>query len=38
VVTILCDGGERYRSRLWNKTWLEENDCVPTARGLEFLE
>ena len=37
VVTILCDGGERYRSRLWNKAWLEDNDCVPTARGLEFL-
>jgi len=37
IVTILCDGGERYRSRLWNKGWLEENDCVPHATGLEFL-
>jgi cysteine synthase A len=37
VVTILCDGGERYRSRLWNRTWLEENDCAPRASGLEFL-
>ncbi len=37
VVTILCDGGDRYRSRLWNRTWLEENDCVPHASGLEFL-
>lgn len=37
VVTILCDGGERYRSRLWNPAWLAENDCVPTARDLSFL-
>ena len=37
VVTILCDGGERYRSRLWNRNWLEENDCVPSARDLSFL-
>jgi cysteine synthase A len=38
VVTILCDGGDRYRSRLWNRAWLEENDCVPRAAGLEFLD
>jgi cysteine synthase A len=37
VVTILCDGGERYRSRLWNRAWLEENDVVPAARDLSFL-
>jgi cysteine synthase A len=37
VVTILCDGGERYRSRLWNKAWLEESDCVPTAHDLSFV-
>jgi len=37
VATILCDGGERYRSRLYNRTWLEENDCVPTATDLSFL-
>lgn len=37
IVTVLCDGGERYRSRLWNQTWLAENDCVPTATGLDFL-
>jgi len=37
VVTILCDGGDRYRSRLWNRAWLEENDCVPKADGLSFL-
>ena len=37
VVTILCDGGERYRSRIWNREWLAENECLPSARGLEFL-
>ncbi len=37
VATILCDGGERYRSRLYNRAWLEENDCVPTATDLSFL-
>ena len=37
VVTILCDGGERYRSRLYDAAWLAANDLVPAARGLEFL-
>jgi len=37
VVTILCDGGERYRSRLWNDAWLAENDCTPAATDLSFL-
>jgi len=37
VTTILCDGGERYRSRLYNRAWLEENDCVPKATDLSFL-
>ena len=37
VVTILCDGGDRYRSRLYDAQWLAENDVVPAARGLEFL-
>jgi cysteine synthase A len=23
VVTVLCDGGDRYRSRLFNREWLE---------------
>jgi len=38
VVTILCDGGDRYRSRLWNTAWLAEHDCLPRARDLSFLE
>jgi cysteine synthase len=37
VVTILCDGGGRYASRLWNREWLAENDCTPEATGLNFL-
>jgi cysteine synthase len=37
VVTILCDGGERYSARIWNREWLAENECVPTASDLSFL-
>jgi cysteine synthase A len=37
VVTVLCDGGDRYRSRLYHRGWLEENDLVPTATDLSFL-
>ncbi|MBV8172370.1 MAG: cysteine synthase A [Candidatus Eremiobacteraeota bacterium] len=37
VVTILCDGGARAMSRLYNARWLAENELTPTARGLEFL-
>jgi len=24
IVTILCDGGAKYQSRLFNKKWIEE--------------
>jgi cysteine synthase A len=37
VVTILCDGGDRYRSRLWNREWLTENQCAPRTTDLSFL-
>jgi cysteine synthase A len=37
VATILCDGGERYRSRLYDAAWLAENDLVPAATDLSFL-
>lgn len=37
VVTILCDGGVRSMSRLYNAAWLAENHVSPTASGLEFL-
>ncbi len=37
VVTVLCDGGDRYRSRIYNAGWLEENGVVPQAKDLSFL-
>lgn len=37
VATILCDGGSRYMSRLFNAAWLAENDLTPRSGGLEFL-
>ncbi|WAS05273.1 cysteine synthase A [Gloeomargaritales cyanobacterium VI4D9] len=30
IVTILCDGGARYQSRLFNPTWLREKGLWPT--------
>lgn len=36
VVTILCDGGERYLSRLFNERWLSENGHLPLPSGLDF--
>lgn len=37
VVTVLCDGGDRYRSRIYNAAWLQENGLVPQAKDLSFL-
>jgi cysteine synthase len=37
VVTVLCDGGDRYRSRIYDAGWLAENDVVPRATDLSFL-
>lgn len=37
VATILCDGGERYRSRLYDRDWLAANDATPVATDLSFL-
>jgi cysteine synthase len=37
VATILSDGGDRYRSRLYDPAWLAENDVVPKAADLSFL-
>ena len=25
---MLCDGGDRYRSRIWNKEWLQSRGCA----------
>ena len=33
IVTMLCDGGAKYQSRLFNRAWLEEKGlaaCAPT--------
>jgi hypothetical protein len=32
IVTILCDGGGRYTSKLYNQKWLEENNLVPSTQ------
>jgi cysteine synthase A len=40
VVTILCDGGARYLSRLFNPTWLKEKNLTPRCSvrsDLSFL-
>ncbi len=33
VVTILCDTGERYLSKLFNDEWLQENQLLDTPRA-----
>ncbi|MBM4253809.1 MAG: cysteine synthase A [Deltaproteobacteria bacterium] len=37
IVTILCDSGNRYVSRLFNPDWLREKNLTPTSRDLSFL-
>jgi cysteine synthase A len=37
IVTVLCDGGARYASRIFNAEWLAERGLTPKAAGLEFL-
>ena len=31
IVTILCDGGGRYQSRMFNSQWLAEKQLTPTG-------
>ena len=31
IVTILCDGGQRYQSRLYNRAWLAEKGLLEAA-------
>jgi cysteine synthase A len=38
IVTILCDGGARYASKLFNPAWLAEKGLTPRAKKLEFLD
>ncbi len=37
VVTVLCDGGDRYRSRIYDDAWLAENGLLVPNAGLDFL-
>jgi cysteine synthase len=34
IVTILCDGGARYQSRLFNRQWLEQKGLAAYAGQL----
>lgn len=34
IVTILCDGGSRYQSRLFNKEWLAEKGLLAAAESV----
>jgi len=31
IVTILCDGGAKYQSRLFNREWLEQKGLASYA-------
>lgn len=37
IVTILCDGGARYLSRLWNSEWLTSKGLKLPSGDAEFL-
>ncbi|MEB3291858.1 MAG: cysteine synthase A, partial [Synechococcales bacterium] len=30
IVTVLCDGGSRYQSKLFNRDWLAERGLLPS--------
>jgi cysteine synthase A len=33
IVTVLCDGGAKYQSRLFNRDWLEQKGLAAHAGG-----
>lgn len=39
ICTVLCDGGERYASKMYDPDWLEGKGLTPRARGpgLDFI-
>lgn len=37
IVTVLCDSGSRYLSKLFDSEWLKEQRLTPKAKGIEFL-
>lgn len=38
IVTMLCDGGQRYMSKIYNAEWMKQQGLTPKAKGLEFLD
>ena len=39
IVTVLCDSGDRYRSRLWNREWLQSRGLTqPERQGLGSVQ
>ena len=38
IVTMLCDGGGRYASRLFDDAWLAEKGLTPAATSLDFVQ
>jgi cysteine synthase A len=40
VCTVLCDGGDRYASKMYNPEWLAERGLQPVAAGtgLDFIK
>jgi hypothetical protein len=38
VVTILCDGGARYLSRMFNDAWMRENNFAKGQTLTTILE
>jgi cysteine synthase len=36
IVTVLCDGGSRYQSKLFNKSWLREKGLLAELLGLRI--
>jgi cysteine synthase A len=37
VVTLICDGGQRYQSRLFDEAWLAEKALTPKATDLDAI-
>jgi len=37
IVTMLCDGGQRSMSRLYNEAWLAAHELAPRCSDLSFL-
>jgi cysteine synthase A len=38
IVTILCDGGAKYQSRLYNRKWLAEKDFLEAAGFIQRVQ